>query len=214
MGICDSFINEINSLEPPRSPLDIPSTSSIINTRPFVLFLADSCFFSANSASDRFNTECRTIVCTADLLRESLALNSVGSNPHSLHKTCASVVFPIPGGPEINSARSFFPLFPPPNTEFQLSNHSLACLISPGFAQISDISFGRYLSTHSASLPFIEAVPTAEPVGVAVRFFAFGFGAKLETEFCCFGAAFSLDISLIVAALLAFEVRIRLYNWL
>lgn len=53
------------------------------------------------------------LTSTSLLLRTSLALSSIGVKPSNLAHKCALVVFPMPGGPVINTARNtFMPFFP------------------------------------------------------------------------------------------------------
>lgn len=53
------------------------------------------------------------LLSTIFLLRASLALSSIGVKPSSFAHKCAAVVLPIPGGPEMKTAREvFIPFFP------------------------------------------------------------------------------------------------------
>src|SRR3569833_2934418 len=90
---------------PPRSPADMPSTSSMMRT---VFFLATSTFFPSpakNPSKEVLLSASPMPPSTSFLLLVSLALLSMTSYPASFAARCAAVVFPMPGGPEIMTAR-------------------------------------------------------------------------------------------------------------
>ena len=99
--------------------------------------------------------ECRRRTSTSFLLRASLALSSMGVNPASFAHRCALVVFPIPGGPVIMTARNtFIPSLPGfLKSDLRLASKAFNQLCSfsiwPLFPQISLSVCGAYRSVHN-----------------------------------------------------------------
>src|SRR5882762_3498545 len=67
-------------------------------------------FYTTDQSVDQqfFRGPGRWLTSTSFLLLESLAFTSIGVNPANFAHRCALVVFPIPGGPVIITARKTF----------------------------------------------------------------------------------------------------------
>mmetsp|Transcript_687 Transcript_687/g.1996 ORF Transcript_687/g.1996 Transcript_687/m.1996 type:complete len:252 (-) Transcript_687:1482-2237(-) len=99
----------MRSATPPRSPADIPSTSSITSTvllgRPSepmpmaVLVVSSLMLFASLPAMPAF-----TVACPSALFRVSLAFTSITSNPSSRQMMRAEDDLPMPGVPLIRTA--------------------------------------------------------------------------------------------------------------
>lgn len=137
----------ISSETPPRSPLLIPSTSSIIKAILRV---------SPPKVKDAFEIISLTIVKTlflipsvtaaVDLFLASLAFTSKYLKPSASHTSCAELVLPTPGGPLMSIARRKF-VFCPFHWLSQFFNCKILLLLPTSSVQTR----GLYLSTQSIS---------------------------------------------------------------
>ena len=95
-----------NSWIPPRSPELIPSTSSIKIAFRIRFFSKERGLHSQPIQKQNIIEVLSLRVSrTNDMFRLSLALSWMSSNPACRQHTSTQVVFPIPGGPEISTAR-------------------------------------------------------------------------------------------------------------
>lgn len=152
MGILDFLIILMIAAIPPRSPLLMPSTSSMISKLFSSVFPIDSQVLSLLAA----------INSTFFLFLASLALNSTTPYPYSAANNLAVVVLPSPASPlsraaaelilpegrnELNEALTSL-LFPLIWISSQLSNHSLKLFICECWPIISPMFWGLYFSVH------------------------------------------------------------------
>mmetsp|Transcript_34650 Transcript_34650/g.55396 ORF Transcript_34650/g.55396 Transcript_34650/m.55396 type:complete len:228 (+) Transcript_34650:2302-2985(+) len=164
IGTLVFFINFISSCIPPRSSLDIPSTSSMI-TRRFSLDWDKLLQFNASPRT-------REIIFFD---RASLALSSITSYPAALLTIPAAEDFPIPGGPE--SRATLEPGFsllkggggPPLMCILShFASQFLSALIFELFPIRSPTTLGLYLSTHNIILGFSSLLlPVSPSFGIA-----------------------------------------------
>mmetsp|Transcript_40656 Transcript_40656/g.90395 ORF Transcript_40656/g.90395 Transcript_40656/m.90395 type:complete len:229 (+) Transcript_40656:1242-1928(+) len=157
----------IRSWMPPRSPPDMPSTSSITSS------CLRLCWPGPPSAAKMVVLVAISLIMLAvlppmpseillsALLRVSLAFISTTSKPHSLAIMCAELVFPMPGEPLRRMA--FLPMslaLPPPGaargsiplrcTSSHCCSHTRRVATSVLLPTSSDELRGLYLSTHSS----------------------------------------------------------------
>ena len=106
MGILESLMHVMSSWTPPRSPPDMPSTSSMIRHiflgAPPKKRIARLVTIS-RIALDAFPPT-PSLTSLEDFPRVSEAFTSVTSNPSCLAMMDAALDLPIPGGPEMRTA--------------------------------------------------------------------------------------------------------------
>jgi len=151
MGTCVLRISALIVPMPPRSPPDIPSTSSsTIARRPSFAVPG-----LAQSPMERLWMVWLSSLSSSFLLRVSLAFSSSTSYPSSWHTRCTAVVLPMPGAPDMSIARNVFVAFGPGFLKWACSDfgqsRSHACSFSTlALLPTSSLScFGAYLDVHN-----------------------------------------------------------------
>lgn len=105
------------SSHPKNAPPNKKKTTYLFPSHPAIQRCILNVHATLHTKEKKINTRVQhvqnVLASTSFLLRASLALSSIGVNPSSFAHKCALVVLPMPGGPDMSTARKMFiPLLP------------------------------------------------------------------------------------------------------